>query len=155
MFGLHHLIILTATWWFQIKCLNHNFHPFRIRSERGSSAVRYPAYTFLPDSSNVYGPARSLQKRFSNAHLANKSNTNASKPYLLQAMTHFQTFPQDDTLSPKLDSFTADPASKASHSVRLKIQQQKLWRETLTPSPEMKHPKHLTRKVCRVPRKGL
>ncbi|XP_055056606.2 uncharacterized protein [Misgurnus anguillicaudatus] len=114
---------------------------YRIRSERGSSTVRYPAYTFLPDSSNVSEPARSLLKR---------SNTNASKPPLLQAMTHSQTFPQDDTLSPKLDS---DPASKALHSIRLKIQQQKIWGETLTSSSEIKHPKHLTRKVCRVPSK--
>ncbi|XP_058630614.1 centrosome-associated protein 350 isoform X4 [Onychostoma macrolepis] len=75
-------------------------------------------------------------------------------------MSHCQKFPQDDTLSPKLDSLSCAellkknlPTSKALHSLRMKIQQQKLRREISTPAPGEKDRQHLTRKICRVSNK--
>ncbi len=131
--------------------------------ECDSSAVPHSGCTFLLDSLNIVDPNKSVQKGFCKEHLSNKSKTNASKTALvLQTMSHCQKFPQDDTLSPKLDSLSCSehlkknvPTSKALHSLRMKIQQQKLRREIQTPAPGEKDQQHLTRKMCRVTNKGL
>lgn len=143
---------------FLMKCLNLIF-----RSECDSSAVPNSGRTFLLDSLDKVNGNKSVQKGFCKEHLSNKSENNASRtPQLSQTMSRFQKFPQDDTLSPKLDSPSCAellkknlPTSKSLHSLRMKIQQQKLKSEIRTPASVEKDRRHLTRKVCRVTNKGL
>ncbi|XP_050966661.1 uncharacterized protein LOC127165798 isoform X2 [Labeo rohita] len=138
------------------------YSPLRITSECDSSAVPHSGCTFLLGSLNIVDPYKSVQKGFCKEHLSNKPKTNASKtPQVLLTMSHSQKFPQDDTLSPKLDSLSSAellkknlPTSKALHSLRMKIQEQKLRREIQTPAPGEKDQQHLTRKICRVTNKA-
>ncbi len=90
----------------------------------------------LLDSLNIVDPNKSVQKDFAKSIYQTNPNERIKDSSGLQTMSHCQKFPQDDTLSHKLDSLSCSellkknlPTSKALHSLRMKIQQQKLRRE--------------------------
>lgn len=110
--------------------------------------------TFLLETSHSTNPAE--DGREDELSLCRKGTREA-------VMLHFQSCSEDGTLSPTSHSRVhrmellkrGSPKSKALESLRAKIQQQKLLKISDRPVAELKHQGHVTRKVCRVTRKGL